>query len=151
MRQATLVFMVSGNPVSHVCLGLKKRGFGGKVKENELPVLAALRELEEECGVKLTEKDLTQCATLNFSFPAKSEFNQQVIVFVAKTSWLKTVESEEMKPNWFAVSDIPYAQMWSDDHLWLPQVLQGKKVQASFTFGSDNHSLIQHALHEFDF
>ena len=36
------------------------------------------------------------------------------------------VESEEMKPYWYKVEDIPYDRMWEDDKYWLPKVLNGE-------------------------
>ena len=47
---------------------------------------------------------------------------------------LKRVETEEMKPQWFNFSDIPYEQMWSDDKYWLPILLAGKKFKGNFLF-----------------
>jgi len=32
-----------------------------------------------------------------------------------------------MRPQWFDFADIPYDQMWEDDRLWLPMVLQGQE------------------------
>ena len=40
----------------------------------------------------------------------------------------------EMKPKWFLHRDVPYDDMWVDDKYWLPQVLLGQKVEASFKF-----------------
>ena len=42
-----------------------------------------------------------------------------------------------MKPAEFLISEIPYDKMWPDDIHWLPKVLAGKKVRASFTFAED--------------
>ena len=44
-------------------------------------------------------------------------------------------ESEEMKPEWFLVENIPYDSMWPDDRFWLPQVLGGNLIKAKFVFG----------------
>ncbi|MEK7542897.1 MAG: hypothetical protein AAB503_01145 [Patescibacteria group bacterium] len=38
------------------------------------------------------------------------------------------------KPKWFSFDEIPYAEMWPDDALWLPKVLKGEKVKASVYF-----------------
>lgn len=71
IRQYTLVLIREG---SQVLLGLKKRGFGagkwngfgGKVQENELIEDAATREVEEECGLVVT--DLSKLAVITFEF-----------------------------------------------------------------------------------
>ncbi len=43
-------------------------------------------------------------------------------------------ETEEMAFQWFKRDQIPYHQMWDDDKYWLPLVLEGKKIQATFIF-----------------
>ncbi len=42
-----------------------------------------------------------------------------------------------MRPEWFSIENIPYDDMWADDPYWLPRVLEGDKVDFSFTFDSD--------------
>ncbi len=56
-----------------------------------------------------------------------------------------TVESEEMAPQWYPLSDIPYEQMWQDDAHWLPQVLNKQTVDTDFTFDA-NKTMIQAAV-----
>jgi 8-oxo-dGTP diphosphatase len=46
-------------------------------------------------------------------------------------------ESEEIVPQWFALDDVPYARMWDDAARWLPDVLRGGRIRASYTFGDD--------------
>lgn len=55
-------------------------------------------------------------------------------------------ESEEMKPQWFAVDAIPYDKMWADDRIWLPHVLAGKRVDGAFHFSRDENTLLTHEL-----
>ncbi|KAK1942271.1 7,8-dihydro-8-oxoguanine triphosphatase [Phytophthora citrophthora] len=55
-------------------------------------------------------------------------------------------ESEEMKPQWYDVADIPYKNMWADDHFWLPHVLSGKSVNGHFHFSADEDSILDHEL-----
>lgn len=38
------------------------------------------------------------------------------------------MESEEMRPQWFSVSNLPFESMWPDDPHWLPLLLSGNKV-----------------------
>lgn len=51
------------------------------------------------------------------------------------------VETEEMCPKWFDSKDIPYESMWSDDHYWLPRVLNGEVVEFDFTFDANGEVL----------
>ncbi|MCK4393488.1 NUDIX domain-containing protein, partial [Candidatus Bipolaricaulota bacterium] len=94
MKDATLCFPIRGNPANEVLLGFKKIGFGagkyngpgGKVEAGETVATAAIRELEEETGIKICKKDLQQMGHLTFLFPAKPSWNQVVYVFVV-TTW----------------------------------------------------------------
>ena len=149
MRDGTLCFLIRGNPPDQVLLGFKKvgfgagkhGGFGGKIEAGETVTMAAVRELEEETGVKVFEKDLQPMAHLTFQFPAKPDWSQVVHVFLV-TKWDgDPVESTEMIPAWFAIDDIPFQQMWQDVCHWLPRVLAGDRVRASFTFKEDNETV----------
>lgn len=146
MQEATLVFLVRDN---EILLGFKKRGFahgklngfGGKIEPGESIASAAARELREECGVDVLPTELKSVARLDFSFPAKREWDQVVHVFIAQSWRGEPVETDEMKPLWFNTTAIPFDQMWADDQHWLPLVLQGKRVQAAFTFNGDNETI----------
>jgi 8-oxo-dGTP pyrophosphatase MutT (NUDIX family) len=149
LRDATLVFLIKGNPVDEILLGWKKvgfaqgklNGFGGKVENGETIEQAAARELAEEAGVRISEQDLRRMARLTFIFPFKPEWDQVVHVFLAKRWDGEPVESAEMKPAWHKVSEIPFHSMWQDDPHWLPLVLQGKRIRARFTFQADNETV----------
>lgn len=142
LRQATLCFLIKG---SQLLLAMEKRGFGegkwngygGKLAAGETIEAAALREMAEEIGVRAAAQNLEKAATLRFYFKNHQAWNQQVHVYIVRQWSGEPAESEEMRPRWFAFEDIPYGEMWVDDKLWLPQVLQGKRVEAEFYFNND--------------
>ena len=146
MRDASLVLLLKNHPVAEVLLGYKKigfgqgkyTGFGGKVEPGETVAEAALRELTEETSVTVNPTNLKFTAILEFYFPHKLAWSQRVFVYTARHWDGIPAESNEMIPHWFAVDQIPYAQMWDDGHYWLPFVLSGEKFQARFTFNADN-------------
>jgi 8-oxo-dGTP diphosphatase len=146
MKDATLCFVVQGNPISKVLLGLKKGGFGegkydgfgGKIEVGETPLTAAIRELEEESGLRVEPEHVQYVAHLTFVFPAKPDWSQIVHAFVA-TQWTGTpVETLEMIPAWFDLQDIPYARMWDDSAYWLARILAGGRLRARIVFRPDN-------------
>lgn len=144
MIQTTLCLLIKEDQDGkELLLAMKKRGFGkgkwngvGGKEDSEKGDIniakAAMRETEEEIGVKI--KKMEKVAVLSFYYPYKKEWNQDVSVFLVKDWQGKPVESEEMLPKWFKISDIPYNEMWDDDKYWLPKILQGKKLKAKFIF-----------------
>jgi hypothetical protein len=45
-----------------------------------------------------------------------------------------------MRPQWYSVSDLPYALMWPDDSIWCPKMLAGETFNGYFLF--KGHDLI---------
>ncbi|KKT40626.1 hypothetical protein A3K29_04415 [Candidatus Collierbacteria bacterium RIFOXYB2_FULL_46_14] len=153
LRQATITFLLTEK---QILLALKKRGFGqgkwngtgGKPKEAEDVLSAAIRETQEE--VNVTPEKLELVAIINFYFPfvpKDKNWNQQVCVYLSR-KWQGTPqETEEMKPAWFPLDNIPYSEMWWDDEIWLPLVLSGKKILAGFMF-DENEKIIDQVVEE---
>lgn len=149
MLRATLCFPVRGNPAQSVLLGWKKRGlgqdqfagFGGKIEGNEPVVDAACRELAEESGLLVNPATLEAVAVCDFFFPNKPSWEQQVHVFITRQWAGEPRESDEMRPQWFEVSQIPFERMWHDNRFWLPPLLAGKKLRARFTYQPDNQTV----------
>jgi len=143
---ATLVYVLKGNPPGEILLGLKKVGFGrgkyvgfgGKIEPGESIPQAAVRELAEESGVQITLNALTYVSDIVFLFPNKPDWNHRVHVFTTPANDMEPQETEEMNPRWFPLSSIPYQKMWDDSRYWLPRVLSGEKIKARFIFNLDN-------------
>jgi 8-oxo-dGTP diphosphatase/2-hydroxy-dATP diphosphatase len=122
-----------------VLLGMKKRGFGagrwngfgGKIEEGETIEQAAIRELREEAGLEAEEME--KKGIIDFEFENDPKL-LEVHIFHVKKFKGEPKETEEMKPQWFSVDEIPYEQMWSDDIFWMPYLLGGKKFRGKFLF-----------------
>ena len=146
MRNVTLCLLVRDDQIS---LGRKKKGFGegnyngygGKPKDDESLEDAAIRELYEETAVVARTEHLKKRATLTFTFQYNPEWNQVVHVYELRSWRGEPAESDEMKPEWFSINAVPYERMWSADRHWMPLVLEGKYVTASFVYGKENEVL----------
>ena len=137
MQEVTLCLFVDKGKI---LLGMKKRrfgtgkwnGFGGKLENGESVHENIVRELKEEISVAVKPEDTEKVGLIDFYFFDKPEWNQKMHVFLVKSWEGEPQESEEMKPQWFDVKDIPFDTMWPDDKHWLPMVLAGKKVEGKF-------------------
>jgi 8-oxo-dGTP diphosphatase/2-hydroxy-dATP diphosphatase len=126
-------------------LGLKKRrfgagrwnGYGGKVMEGESILESLVREFREEAGIEILNPE--KVGLMEFTFP-NGEVHE---VHLFKTDKFRgeVIETEEMKPQWFNVDEIPFAQMWPDDIYWMPLFLEGKKFKGKFLFGEGDRVL----------
>ena len=137
MKKIYTLCIVHQHP--RVLLGMKKRGFGsgrwngfgGKLGEGETVEKAALRELEEECGIKALHME--KLGVLEFAFendPKKLETH----VFRVNDFEGDPLESDEMRPQWFNIDEIPFVQMWPDDIYWMPLFLKGHLFRGKFLF-----------------
>ncbi|KAF1783307.1 hypothetical protein JG687_00010445 [Phytophthora cactorum] len=151
----TLAFIVrDGVGSKQVLLGMKKRGFGmgkwngfgGKVEAADASIAAAAaREIDEEANVTVKVEDLQPRGVLFFSFEEVKEV-MEVHVFLTQQFSGEPSESDEMKPQWYNVAEIPFKSMWADDRFWLPHVLSGKSVRGHFHFAADEDTLLDHEL-----
>lgn len=154
MREVlTLLFVVEPD---RILLGWKKRGFGkelyngfgGKVEPGESIETAARREFQEEAGVEAGPLELV----------GRLEFTNQNDLSIAEVHVYKIFtyrgeirETAEMRPEWFALENIPYDRMWPDDIHWLPLIFQGQKFIGHFHFErADGGQLLNHNLNYVD-
>lgn len=153
MRQDTLLFLLKDDS-SEILLAMKKRGFGvgklngvgGKVGKDESVEAAAVREAHEEIGVVIEEEYLIKTGELTFRFENKPDWDIFCHVFIARTWDGEPIESEEMAPEWFSQGAVPFERMWIDDKYWVPMVLNGDYVQASFDFNADGSALRAYSI-----
>jgi len=151
-KDYTLVFPRRQN---EVLLGMKKRGFGvgkwngfgGKIEKGETIEEAAVRELEEESGLKTTR--LTRVGYLVFRMEASNKL-MKVHVYDCWDDTFQAedvTESDEMRPKWFKTHEIPYDDMWPDDPYWIPMYLKGQSFLGRFEY-SDDETITDHSLTE---
>lgn len=150
MKKVLTLCMLHQHP--RILLGLKKRGFGagrwngfgGKLQPGETIEQAAKREFLEEANIQVGE--IEKVAVIDFEFQGNPEI-MEVHVFRAHDFTGEPSESEEMKPQWFDVAEVPLDKMWPDDKYWLPVFLAGKKFKGKFLFGKDD-VVLEHQITE---
>lgn len=138
-----------------VILGLRKQvsfglgenlisGIGGKVGDSpeiigESDEQAMMREAEEEIGVKI--KKLHKVGEITFLFPNKAKWNQFVIAYIIKEWEGEPQETDVIKPLRFQLNELPFERMWADNQYWVPHVLSGKTINATFLYADDNKTV----------
>lgn len=153
MRDKTLLFL--HKPAEQlVLLAMKKRGFGvgkwngvgGKLEPGEGIEAAAIRETYEEIAVRVEPDALVKRAELTFCYDAQPVWDCISHVYFVEAWQGVPRESDEMQPEWFAYAELPFHSMWEDDRHWLPRVLSGDFVRATFRFDLEG-KLAEHHIH----
>lgn len=135
---ATLVFVVKDG---RILLIRKKRGLGagkinapgGRLEPGETPLEAAVREVQEELCI--TPLELTYSGENLFQFV--DGYSIHVHVFKAGDYEGEPTETDEASPIWSNLDAIPYEEMWEDDKLWVPLVLDGTRFYGRYLFDDD--------------
>lgn len=141
----TLIFLTRGDDV---LLIRKKRGHGagkingpgGKLDPGETPLECVLRETREEVGVDLPDAQLM--ARLRFVDSVDADWLGWI--YVAEMPDQTPIETDEADPFFAPVAELPLAQMWPDDAVWLPWVLRRRALTGTFFFESG--ALLGHAM-----
>jgi 8-oxo-dGTP diphosphatase len=135
---ATLVFVVKDE---RMLLIRKKRGLGagkingpgGRLEPGEAPLEAAIREAQEE--LRITPLNLEYAGENQFQFV--DGYSIHVHVYKGDDYEGEPTETDEAIPVWVPLDDIPYGEMWEDDKLWIPLVLDGTRFFGRYLFDDD--------------
>lgn len=144
-EQATLLFVVHGG---QILLIRKKRGLGagkingpgGRLEKLETPLECAIRETQEELGI--TPINALQYGRLDFQFT--NGYGLRCFVFRADDHNGTPTETDEASPLWTDTTQIPFENMWEDDRIWLPLLLERKTFEGCFIF--DDDKMLDHQL-----
>ena len=142
---ATLVFVLRDD---EILLIRKKRGLGagkingpgGRLDPGETPHACAIRETQEELGI--TPLEVVHHGENRFQFI--DGYSIHVHVYVAQAFDGTPIETDEAIPMWTSRDALPYDEMWADDILWLPHVLEGHRIDGRYIFDGD--TMLDHAV-----
>ncbi|XP_006034510.2 7,8-dihydro-8-oxoguanine triphosphatase [Alligator sinensis] len=85
---------------------------------------------------------------ITFEFVGNSEL-MEVHIFRADSFHGEPTESEEMRPQWFQLDQMPVSHMWPDDAYWFPLVLHKKLFLGYFKY-QDHDTILEYTLKEVD-
>lgn len=109
----------------------KWNGLGGKCEEDESPLEAAQREVQEESGLELSSSQLKLLGVLQFP-NFKAHKNEDWIVFVFNAE-LEREDSREPHSlctegalHWIPAKDLLKLNLWPGDLHFIPYVLESK-------------------------
>lgn len=149
---ATLVYPVRNSQVLLAKkvkrIGVDKwNGWGGMVKLDEAIRAAAVRELEEESGLKAEPNDLEFIGLLNFTNNGENGDRVLVRVYAFRLfKWGGKLESkkDEMKnPTWFPIDELPSdKEFMPADPYFLPFLLRGERKIVWAEYGPKQETLI---------
>jgi 8-oxo-dGTP pyrophosphatase MutT (NUDIX family) len=133
---------------SNILLGLKKIGLGvgywnsagGHIEEGELAHEAAIREAYEELGVTVHEIEKMGLLTIE----GEIDKTLHLHIFKSIRHSGNPIESNELKPRWFKVDELPFDNMWPNDRHWLPIFLRGDKFEGACVY--DNGVLLSQEI-----
>ncbi len=146
-ERATLLFVRRNG---QVLLIRKKRGLGagkingpgGRLDDGESPLQCAIREVQEE--LRVTPTNVPAARRTGFSVCGRLRF---VRVRVQRGRAVRASRRKRTRPTpiWTPLDAIPFDEMWADDRLWFPHLLNDRPFRGYFLFAGDEmlgHTLV---------
>jgi 8-oxo-dGTP diphosphatase len=148
---ATLLFIIRDGEMllirKKMGLGAGKiNGPGGRMEPGETPLECAVREVEEELNV--TASDIGYYGVNRFHFI--DGYKIMVHIFKAAAYTGTPAETDEALPIWVSLNNIPYNEMWVDDLVWLPKIIDGKIINGMYIMDGDEMKDYKIELRDFD-
>jgi 8-oxo-dGTP pyrophosphatase MutT (NUDIX family) len=130
----------------------KWNGYGGGIEKGETPKFAAVREVDEETdhGLLLLETNLEPRGHV-FFFNPSGNLDWRVHVFVCRKFLGEPKATEEMRsPTWFNPKEIDALDMMPADKLFVPAVLNGKRIVNGWARFKQEYSGVRESYFEFE-
>ncbi len=154
---ATLIYLFCENKILMIHRVKKNKdihegkwnGIGGKMELNEAPFEGAIREIEEETGIKVTAEDLKSLGVLTFpSFKAEQEQDWICFIFRAnlkgKIADYPLIESDEGHLHWIEQDKVIELPLWDGDYEFIPMVVRQEAFIGTYWY--ENKKLLKYNL-----
>lgn len=146
MKNTTLGYIEFNNKVLMLLRNVDKQdgslgkwiGIGGKLEKKETADECFIREVLEETGIKLTQKDIKRRGIVDFKSSGYSD--ERMFLYTAK------VDSDYFNPDcnegileWIEKSEIFNLNMWEGDGIFLQKLYEGESFfVCSIIYGGEN-------------
>ena len=151
MKLATLCYVMDRKTESTLMIHRVKKqndyhegkwnGLGGKFEQGESPEDCAIREIEEECGLRV--KSVTMKGFITFPmFDGKEDW--YVFLFTAYDFTGKLIDSNEGNLAWIKNNKLTDLNLWDGDKIFIPWLFNDKYFSAKFNY--ENGKYINHEV-----
>lgn len=120
----------------------KWNGLGGKFEQGESPEECAIREIEEECGIKVKSVKMKGFITFPL-FDGKDDW--YVFLFTADDFEGELINSSEGHLEWIPNNKLTEINLWDGDKIFIPWLFQDKFFSAKFVY--ENGKYISHSVY----
>jgi len=146
MKLATLCYVIDKKNNSTLMLHRVKKendyhegkwnGLGGKFEQGESPEECAIREIEEECGLKV--KSVTMKGFITFPmFDGKEDW--YVFIFTADEFEGKLIDSPEGNLAWVPNDKLVGLNLWDGDKIFISWLFEDKFFSAKFNYAGGKY------------
>ncbi|MGB5849540.1 MAG: 8-oxo-dGTP diphosphatase [Ignavibacteriaceae bacterium] len=146
MKLATLCYVIDKNRNSTLMIHRIKKendyhrgkwnGLGGKFEQGESPEECAVREIEEESGLKVKRIKMKGFITFPM-FDGKEDW--YVFLFTAEEFEGEVIDSNEGKLDWIPNNKLTEINLWEGDKYFIPWLFKEKFFSAKFIYENGNY------------
>lgn len=146
MKLATLCYVTDKKTDSTLMIHRVKRendyhegkwnGLGGKFEQGESPEECAIREIEEECGLKV--KSIKMKGFITFPmFDGKDDW--YVFLFTADEFTGELIDSNEGNLAWIKNNALIDLNLWDGDKIFIPWLFKDNFFSAKFNYADGKY------------
>ncbi|MFB6194471.1 MAG: 8-oxo-dGTP diphosphatase [Halobaculum sp.] len=121
-------------------------GPGGRVEPDETPDDCVRREVREELRVEPVGVERVGEIEFHFRTPDPDDDSMYVYVYTAEGVRGEPEATPEAVPVWHPTDQLPYEEMWADDRIWMPHMLDGHTFTGQFVLTDDGEALAEYSV-----